>query len=273
MPLRKPSLPPLKHSSGPVRIGCAGWGLTDAVAEHFPGEGTHLARYSQVLTCVEINSSFYRPHRAETYARWRDSVPSSFRFSVKIPKAITHDARLVNCEPLLDAFLESATQLGDTLGCWLVQLPPSLAFDPVAAESFFTSMRERTDIPIALEARHESWFAKSAATLLKSKKIAYVDADPQPDDCFITHRADTSLVYFRLHGSPEMYQSSYEYPYLDALALTLHDRAKKAHEVWCIFDNTAAGHAQFNALRVKSRKALNPRPKRLAVGEKADAGV
>ena len=169
MPLRKPSLHPLKHSPGPVRIGCAGWGITDAVAEHFPGDGTHLARYSQVLTCVEINSSFYRPHRAETYARWRDSVPSTFRFSVKIPKAITHDARLVNCETLLDTFFESATQLGSTLGCWLVQLPPSLAFDPDVAKSFFTSMRERTDIPIALEARHESWFAKGAATLLKSK--------------------------------------------------------------------------------------------------------
>ena len=271
MPLRKTPLHSLTHSPGTVRVGCAGWGLTDAVAEHFPGEGTHLARYSQVLTCVEINSSFYRPHRAETYARWRDSVPSTFRFSVKIPKAITHDARLAGCEPLLDIFFESATHLGSTLGCWLVQLPPSLAFDPDTAEAFFTSMRERTNIPIALEARHESWFTKGAATLLKSNKIAYVDADPQPDDCFIAHRADTSLAYFRLHGSPEMYQSSYEYPYLDALALTLHDRAKKAQDVWCIFDNTAAGHAQFNALRVKSRKALSGRPKRAAVREKADA--
>ncbi len=273
MPLRKASLPSLKkHPVGAVRIGCAGWGLTDAVGEHFPGDGTHLARYSQVLTCVEINSSFYRPHRPETYARWRDSVPDTFRFSVKIPKAISHDARLVSCEPLLDAFFESATQLGDTLGCWLVQLPPSLAFDADEAEAFFASMRERTAIPIALEARHESWFAKGAAMLLKSKSVAYVDADPQPDDCAIKHRADTSLAYFRLHGSPDVYRSSYEYPYLDALALTLHDRAKKAHDVWCIFDNTAAGAAQFNALRVKSRRALNARPKkRIAVKEKVDA--
>jgi uncharacterized protein YecE (DUF72 family) len=272
MPLRKNSLPSLKHSPGKVRVGCAGWGLTDAVAEHFPGDGTHLARYSQVLTCVEINSSFYRPHRPETYARWRDSVPDTFRFSVKIPKAITHDARLENCEPLLDAFLESATQLGATLGCWLVQLPPSLAFDPDTAEAFFASMRERTALPIALEARHESWFEKDVAKLLKSESIAYVDADPQPDDCFIAHRADTSLAYFRLHGSPDVYQSSYEYPYLDALALTLHDRAKKAREVWCVFDNTAAGAAQFNALRVKSRRALTVRPKRpVAAREKVDA--
>src|SRR5260370_16441635 len=159
MPLRKTPLHSLAHSPGTVRVGCAGWGLADGGAGPFPGEGTHLARYSQVLTCVEINSSFYRPHRADTYARWRDSVPSTFRFSVKIPKAITHDARLAGCEPLLDIFFESTTQLGSTLGCLLVQLPPSLAFDPDTAETFFTSMLERANIPIALEARHQSRLA------------------------------------------------------------------------------------------------------------------
>jgi uncharacterized protein YecE (DUF72 family) len=255
----KPSIHAPRRVLGTVRIGCAGWGLNDAVAEHFPGTGTHLERYAQVLTCAEINSSFYKPHRAETYARWRKSVPDSFRFSVKLPKAITHDARLADCEPALDTFLEAATELGNTLGCWLAQLPPSLVFEPDRAEAFFTSLRERTKLPVALEARHESWFTTEAAVLLKSKHIAYVDADPQPADCNIKRRADTSLSYFRLHGSPELYRSSYEYPYLDALALTLHDHARKAKNVWCIFDNTAEGHAQPNALRLQSRRGLSPR--------------
>src|SRR5579863_204234 len=128
MPYRLPHL----HKPGPqgaIRIGCAGWGLSSAVAASFPGEGTHLERYSHVLTCVEINSSFYKPHREQTYAHWAESVPDSFRFSVKLPKAITHDARLVDTEALLDEFLQAAGQLGDKLGCWLVQLPPSLPFD------------------------------------------------------------------------------------------------------------------------------------------------
>lgn len=270
--MQKPSIHVRKPIAGVVRIGCAGWGLNDSIAEHFPGDGTHLERYAQVLTCVEINSSFYKPHRAETYARWRDSVPQKFRFSVKLPKAITHEARLESCETLLDDFFAAATHLGESLGCWLTQLPPSLAFDHALAAAYFAAMRERTALPIALEARHGTWFSAEAAKLLKSMSIAYVDADPQPDDCAIRHRADTSLAYFRLHGYPDVYHSSYEYPYLDALALTLHDRAKKAKEVWCIFDNTAAGSAQLNALRVKSRRALNARPKKLAVlKEKADA--
>lgn len=271
--MRKPSLPARRRELGSVRIGCAGWGLNDTVAEHFPGEGTHLERYAQVLQCVEINSSFYKPHRPETYARWRDAVPAAFRFSIKLPRTITHDARLANCEALIDDFLQSATQLGDTLGCLLAQSPPSLAFEPELAEAFFASLRERTALPIAFEARHESWFSVEAAAMLKAKHIAYVDADPQPADCVIKRRADTSLAYFRLHGSPELYRSSYEYPYLDALALTLHDRAKKAREVWCIFDNTAAGCAQPNALRLKSRRALNARAVRgrSVAKEKVDA--
>jgi uncharacterized protein YecE (DUF72 family) len=56
-----------------ILVGCAGWSLSSAVAPEFPGAGSHLERYARVLPAVEINSSFYRPHRAATYARWRDS--------------------------------------------------------------------------------------------------------------------------------------------------------------------------------------------------------
>ena len=62
-----------------------------------------LQRYATRLDAVEINSSFYRPHRASTYARWADSVPTHFRFSVKLPKAITHERRLEDCTALVEA--------------------------------------------------------------------------------------------------------------------------------------------------------------------------
>lgn len=53
-----------------LRIGCAGWTIPRAVAPMFSGEGAHLQRYARVLTGVEINTSFYRPHRPGTYAKW-----------------------------------------------------------------------------------------------------------------------------------------------------------------------------------------------------------
>src|ERR1044071_6345908 len=119
-----------------INVGCAGWSLPKAMADRFPATGSHLARYAARFPAVEINSSFYRPHRPATYARLAASVPPGFRFSVKLPRAITHERRLVGPSPRLDAFLAEATALGPALGCLLVQLPPSLAFDAPTADAF-----------------------------------------------------------------------------------------------------------------------------------------
>src|SRR3954464_15286283 len=101
------------------RIGIAGWSLPRAHAAGFPLQGTHLQRYAARFNCAEINSSFYRAHRPATYARWAQSVPRSFRFAVKMPRAITHDARLRGVAKDLDAFVAQTSALGATLGCVL----------------------------------------------------------------------------------------------------------------------------------------------------------
>src|SRR5438552_9694015 len=101
---------------GAVYVGCAGWSLPRLARDRFPAEGTHLARYAARFPAVEINSSFYRPHRPATYARWATSVSEGFRFSVKMPKVATHERRLVDVNDVLDSFLAEATQLGDRLG-------------------------------------------------------------------------------------------------------------------------------------------------------------
>jgi uncharacterized protein YecE (DUF72 family) len=87
-----------------LRIGCAGWSLRAEQAALAPSDGSHLERYARVFDAVEINSSFYRPHRPQTYARWAESVPADFRFAVKMPKAISHGKRLRDCLGELDAF-------------------------------------------------------------------------------------------------------------------------------------------------------------------------
>ena len=153
-------------------IGCAGWSLGRDYWPQFPAEGTHLQRYAARFDCVEINSSFYRPHRRQTYARWADSVPPGFRFSVKVPKQITHELRLQNCEQALDEFLGQCEGLADRLGCLLVQLPPSLAFEPASAEAFFVALRQRFAGDVVLEPRHESWVV--AASILQVYRIAQV---------------------------------------------------------------------------------------------------
>jgi uncharacterized protein YecE (DUF72 family) len=229
-----------------ILVACAGWSLSSAVAAEFTGSGSHLERYASVLPAVEINSSFYRPHRPATYARWHDSVPDGFRFSVKIPRTISHELRLRDSEALLDDFLAQAGNLGKKLGCLLLQLPPSLRFDAAEATSFFGALRDRTRVAVACEPRHVSWFGQEAADVMQRYKVSFVHADPPP-----VPEAPPNLpgiVYLRLHGSPEIYRSAYDDAFLESLAHRIEHAAAKAKQVWCVFDNTANGHAVPNAL-------------------------
>jgi uncharacterized protein YecE (DUF72 family) len=235
--------------SGHVCVGCAGWSLPKEHSGRFPAEGTHLERYATRFPAVEINSSFYRPHRPATYARWAASVPEDFAFSVKVPKVATHERRLENVDDVLDGFLAEATQLGDRLGPLLVQLPPSLSFSADIADGFFASLRDRFDGAVALEPRHASWFEPVADRLVTKYRIARVAADPAVVPAAAGPGGWDGLVYYRLHGSPKVYYSAYADEYLTSLANTLMCSARTA-EVWCIFDNTAEGAATVNALEV-----------------------
>ncbi len=226
-------------------IGTAGWAIRREHKVLFPDAGTHLARYAARLNAVEINSSFYRPHRPSTYARWRDETPDGFRFSVKTPRTITHDARLKDAEAALGEFLGQCSALQEKLGCILVQLPPSLAFE---RSGFFERLRDLYDGPAALEPRHKSWFAPGVDEMLKRHRIARVAADPAIGP--FAPGGDTSFEYWRLHGSPKVYYSDYDDAFLSGLA------ARIGADAWAIFDNTALGHATGNALAVKRRAAL-----------------
>src|SRR5688572_31907905 len=102
-----------------IYVGCAGWRIPIPMGDAFPGDGTHLERVSRLFNAVEINSSFYKPHRDATWARWAASVPPAFRFSVKVPRAITHDSALNDLDATR-SFLASVSHLGEKLGALLV---------------------------------------------------------------------------------------------------------------------------------------------------------
>lgn len=230
----------------PIFTGCAGWNLSRENSAAFTAEGTHLQRYAARLNCVEINSSFHRPHRQQTYQRWAASVPAGFRFSVKMPKLITHVQRLQSCDQALDEFVLQCSGLGDRLGCLLVQLPPSLAFVESDAEAFFASLRRRFHGHVVLESRHESW--TDAEALLVHYHIAQAAVDPSRISTDSMPRGWPGLKYWRLHGSPRIYYSPYDLLRLERLAVELQAASAEGLAAWCIFDNTASGAALGNAL-------------------------
>jgi uncharacterized protein YecE (DUF72 family) len=226
------------------RVGTAGWSLPAKPEE----EGTHLYHYSRSLPCTEVNSSFYRPHRAATWAKWAAETPADFRFSIKAPKSITHEAKLRETQPLLKAFLEQIEPLGKKLGPILFQLPPSLAFDPVLAKDFLAMMRTLHRGEAVLEPRHGTWFTLTVDALLSSYSIARAAADPPKGATKAAGPGgDSSLVYYRLHGAPRTYYSNYEGPFLAQLVSAI----KPHRNAWIIFDNTALSHAYTNALRLQ----------------------
>jgi uncharacterized protein YecE (DUF72 family) len=228
-----------------VRIGTAGWTVPRDVADRFPSEGTSLDRYAGRFGCAEINSSFHRPHRQSTWERWRDSVPADFRFSAKLPKTITHQAKLADCGELLDEFLPQAHALGDRLAILLVQLPPKLEFDPQVAPSFFADLTARTTAAIACEPRNASWFTAESDAILAELKIARVAADPALSPIATQPGGWRGLSYWRLHGSPVIYRSSYAERVADYAQAIADDPAPSR---WCIFDNTASSAATADAL-------------------------
>ena len=236
-----------------IYLGCAGWSLGREHWPAFPVEGTHLQRYATQFNSVEINSSFYRPHRLQTYQRWADSVPEGFRFSVKVPKHISHELRMAGSEAALDEFLGQCQGLGDRLGCLLVQLPPSLSYEPSSASAFFMAVRRCFAGNVVLEPRHASWLAAEA--MLQDLHIGRVAVDPPVIDATPTCAGWQGVRYWRLHGSPRIYHSAYGPERVLGFARHLSRSAADGIPTWCIFDNTASGHAVADALYLLD---LNP---------------
>ncbi|HEX8308549.1 MAG TPA: DUF72 domain-containing protein [Allosphingosinicella sp.] len=235
------------------RIGTAGWTIPASAADSFPQEGSSLERYSKRFDCAEINSSFHRSHRADTWRRWASAVPDDFRFAAKLSKEITHKRRLADCEALLAGALAEMEELGEGFEILLVQLPPSLAFDPAVAEPFLSTLRSRWEGDVACEPRHPSWFEPEANSLLADRRVARVAADPARVPAAAEPGGWPGLVYYRLHGSPATYRSSYDDGRLEAYAQRL---AESAVPAWCIFDNTASSAATGDALKLRGLLGL-----------------
>ena len=239
-----------REEAVPVLIGTAGWAIPATVREAFPQEGTALQRYAEMMECVEINSSFHRPHRRSTWERWAESVPEGFRFAAKMPKTISHALRLANAEAELESFIGEVTGLGDRLAVLLLQLPPSLTFYQDLTMTFIAQVSSRTDVRLVVEPRHPSWFEPEADTLLASLEVARVAADPAKVAAGAVPGGWRGMSYFRLHGSPAVYRTPYGESRLTHYADLLASEIAAGRPTWCIFDNTASSAALGDALEL-----------------------
>jgi uncharacterized protein YecE (DUF72 family) len=233
-----------------IYIGTASWANPPAERSIRPASESHLEHYATRFNAVEINSSFYRSHQRSTYARWAESCPAGFRFSIKAPRSVTHDAGLRHCRVELGQFLEEVAGLGRKLGVILVQTPASLEFESRVATRFLASLAASGLGPIACEPRHPSWFTPRAEAVLVRYGVARVAADPAKILGAGAPGGADQLAYYRLHGSPRMYYSAYTEDFLQSLATKVKASPGSTRQVWCIFDNTALHESWNNALQL-----------------------
>lgn len=237
-----------------TRIGLAGW--SEAASRYakllpmsVPDGASGLERYAAAFDFVEINSSFYRQVRPETYAKWAGEVPDSFRFSVKMHRLITHYTRLKNTD-LLEDFFGSVSGLGGKLAVVLVQLPPTLVFEDENADKFFRALRRIYKGCAVCEPRHASWLEKGAQKTLAAHSIGHVLTEiPAAGHDPLENAAPKAPLYIRLHGTPRKYYSSYSTEALQHLAdfLAGHEERRR----YVVFDNTAGPAGVRNALELQ----------------------
>jgi uncharacterized protein YecE (DUF72 family) len=239
-----------------IYIGTAAWGNPPAERGNRAAGESHLEYYAARFNAVEINSSFYRQHRRNTYERWRGSTPADFRFSVKLPRSVTHESGLRHCRAELRDFLQEVAGLGRKLRVLLVQTPGSLAFEAGVMGRFFASLAAMSPCRIVCEPRHASWFSAKAGEMLRRYRVGRVAADPAKVPQAGEPGGARNLLYYRLHGSPKMYYSAYTSGYLQRLSEQITSADATSKEVWCVFDNTARYASWKNALELQ--RLLSP---------------
>jgi uncharacterized protein YecE (DUF72 family) len=184
-----------------LRVGCSGWSYQDWVGPFYPKSAEakdYLRLYSSVFNTVEIDSSFYRMPNQFMVNLWKYSTPESFIFSAKVPKKITHDAKLRDTTELMSRLYSVMNGLGTKMGPLIIQLPPSFKYDKdfAAMESFISELKP--NFKHAIEFRHKSWFRQDVYSLLEKSHVAFCWAVSQYVE---TPRELTSdFIYARMVG-------------------------------------------------------------------------
>ena len=225
-------------------IGTSGWNYKHWKEVFYPAELSPrkwLEFYSTRFNTVELNATFYRLPKVQTFESWKNRTPEGFLWSVKANKFITHTKRLKDCHEPLDRFYTSVAGLGDKLGPILFQLPPSLSFDEQLFLDFCSLLKP--GYLYTLEVRNKSWLDDRPFEIMRKFNIAFCISDTAGR--YPYHEAVTAdFVYIRLHGSKKLYASEYTIEELETWAKKILDWGKKT---FCYFDNDFEGYAVKNA--------------------------
>jgi uncharacterized protein YecE (DUF72 family) len=243
----------------PLHVGTSGFDYPEWVGRIYPRRlpaSERLAFYATLFPAVELNATFYRLPTRKQSERWAAQVPPDFRFAVKASRYLTHALRLRQPEEAVERMLERIEPLGDRLGPVLVQLPPDLEVDADALDATLTAFETFSPaglrVRIAVEPRHESWFAPEIEAILREHHAALCRADRRGERSPDWRTADWR--YIRMHEGTAVPAGCYESTDLAALATRLANEGMGTTADWVFFNNDGHACAPANA-RTFSRLA------------------
>ena len=240
-----------------IHVGCSGW-----VYRHWRGlfypEGLPqkrwFERYSEDFDTVEINNSFYRLPKAETFDAWREQAPPGFRYAVKANRFLTQAKKLKDCEEPIARMMAPFRHLGGALGPILYQLPPRFRLNLERLETFLDLAPK--DVTNVFEFRDKSWYAPETLALLDRYGASFCAHD-MPGSAS-PREAVGRIAYIRFHGGEGKYWGRYSDECLLDWADWMVAEARAGRPVWAYFNNDAEAHAVHDALTLKAmvRQAL-----------------
>jgi uncharacterized protein YecE (DUF72 family) len=161
-----------------VEVGTSGYSYKEWKGKFYPADlsaSQMLPFYSERLSTVEINNTFYRMPQEKMIADWARDVPEGFTFALKAPQRITHIKRLKEVADVTLTFVRVAGGLGDKMGPLLFQLPPNFKKDVPRLEAFLSTLP--SGLKIALEFRHASWFDDEVYETLRTHRASLCIAE------------------------------------------------------------------------------------------------
>jgi uncharacterized protein YecE (DUF72 family) len=227
-------------------IGCSGFHYKHWKGTFYPeglSQKNWFSFYAQHFNTLELNVTFYRFPRLPVLRNWYEQAPANFQFSVKAPQAITHFRQFHNTVDMLSDFYGTIREgLADKLGPVLFQLPPRLRYEPERLQRILDQLDPTFDN--VLEFRHPSWWLPEVYELLAARRVSFcgMSHPDLPGEVVI----NSPVVYYRFHGVPDLYRSSYTREALQQVVEGIRGCAD-VEAAWLYFNNDAAVAAIPNA--------------------------
>ena len=227
-------------------IGCSGFYYKHWKETFYPAglpQKKWFDFYCEHFNTLELNVTFYRFPKLPFLQNWYAKSPANFRFAVKVPKAITHFKQFNGTVDMISDFYNTVREgLQEKLACVLFQLPPRLHYKEERLEKIINSL-DNSFINV-LEFRHESWWQKDVYDELARHNITFcgMSHPSLPEDVV----ANTSFLYYRLHGEGQLYASNYEEKRLEYFVDEIY-KNKHVNEAYIFFNNDIHTYAIWNA--------------------------